>query len=81
MDKFEKLILMKNNINKKFFVIAEIGNNHEGSFDLAKKLIKLAAKSGVDAVKFQTFKADNFINISQKKNQTIKKISIFSRTI
>ena len=59
---------MKNNINKKkFFVIAEIGNNHEGSFDLAKKLIKLAAKSGVDAVKFQTFKADNFINISQKK--------------
>ena len=68
MDKFEKLILMKNNINKKkFFVIAEIGNNHEGSFDLAKKLIKLAAKSGVDAVKFQTFKADNFINISQKK--------------
>ena len=31
---------MKNNINKKkFFVIAEIGNNHEGSFDLAKNLL------------------------------------------
>ena len=59
---------MQNNINKKkIFVIAEIGNNHEGNFALAKKLIKLAAKSGADAVKFQTFKADNFINISQKK--------------
>ncbi len=67
---------MQNNINKKkIFVIAEIGNNHEGNFALAKKLIKLAAKSGADAVKFQTFKADNFINISQKKR--IKQLKKF----
>ena len=52
---------------KKIFVIAEIGNNHEGKFYLAKRLIKLAAKSGADAVKFQTYKADDYINISQKK--------------
>lgn len=35
------------------FVIAEIGNNHNGSIDLAKKLVDLAAEAGADAVKFQ----------------------------
>lgn len=35
------------------FVIAEIGNNHNGSIDLAKKLVDLAAQSGADCVKFQ----------------------------
>lgn len=35
------------------FLIAEIGNNHNGSVDLAKKLVDLAADAGADAVKFQ----------------------------
>lgn len=39
------------------FVIAEIGSNHNQDFDLALKLIDVAAEAGVDAVKFQTFKA------------------------
>jgi len=38
----------------KVFIIAEIGVNHNGSKDIAKKMIDLAAESGVDAVKFQT---------------------------
>jgi N-acetylneuraminate synthase len=37
------------------FIIAEAGVNHNGRLDLAKKLIDVAAKAGVDAVKFQTF--------------------------
>ena len=43
------------NIGKNFppVVIAEIGINHNGSLDLAKKLINLAADAGFDAVKFQ----------------------------
>jgi len=41
--------------NKKTFIIAEIGNNHEGSYKNALNLIKAAKKTGVDAVKFQTF--------------------------
>ena len=40
------------------YVIAEIGVNHEGSMDLAKKLIDLAKEGGADAAKFQTYKAD-----------------------
>lgn len=35
------------------FLIAEIGNNHNGSVDLAKRLVDLAADAGADAVKFQ----------------------------
>ncbi len=41
------------------YIIAEIGVNHEGSLDRAKKLIRLAKDGGADAVKFQTYKADN----------------------
>lgn len=39
------------------YVIAEIGSNHNGSFDLAVELIEKASEAGVNAVKFQTFKA------------------------
>ena len=38
---------------KKIFVIAEIGINHNGDIELAKKLIDVASRSGCDAVKFQ----------------------------
>ncbi|MDO4252722.1 MAG: N-acetylneuraminate synthase family protein [Rothia sp. (in: high G+C Gram-positive bacteria)] len=38
---------------KPAFVIAEIGNNHQGDVDLAKKLVDLAVEAGADAVKFQ----------------------------
>jgi sialic acid synthase SpsE len=40
------------------YVIAEIGVNHEGSLDLARRLIELAKEGGADAAKFQTYKAD-----------------------
>ena len=50
--------------NKKTFIIAEIGNNHEGNFEVAKNMLIAAAKSGVDAVKFQTFIAERFVGIS-----------------
>ena len=39
---------------KKTYIIAEIGNSHEGSLGLAKQFIQTAAESGVDAVKMQT---------------------------
>ncbi len=40
------------------YIIAEIGVNHEGSMEKAKKLIDLAKEGGADAAKFQSYKAD-----------------------
>jgi sialic acid synthase SpsE len=40
------------------FIIAEAGVNHEGSMDLAKRLIDEAAEGGANAIKFQTYKAE-----------------------
>ena len=62
----------------KVFIVAEIGNNHEGSFANAKKLIYAAKKTGVDAVKFQTFKTENYVNRKEKKR--FKKLKKFELT-
>ncbi len=40
------------------YVIAEIGVNHEGSMDQARRLIEMAKQGGADAAKFQSYKAD-----------------------
>ena len=52
---------------KKVFIIAEAGVNHNGSIELAKKLIDKAAEAGADAVKFQSFKAENLVTKTAKK--------------
>jgi len=44
------------------FIIAEAGVNHNGSPDMAKCLIDIAAEAGADAVKFQTFRADHVVS-------------------
>lgn len=46
------------------FIIAEAGVNHNGSVELARKLIDAAADAGVDAVKFQTFKSEKLVSKS-----------------
>ncbi|MET4560693.1 N-acetylneuraminate synthase [Lysinibacillus parviboronicapiens] len=43
------------------YIIAEAGVNHNGSFEMAKKLVKVAKVAGADAVKFQTFRAKNLV--------------------
>jgi N,N'-diacetyllegionaminate synthase len=43
------------------FIIAEIGVNHNGDIELAKKMISKAAECGADCVKFQTFKAEDVV--------------------
>ncbi|MFC1590334.1 N-acetylneuraminate synthase family protein [Candidatus Omnitrophota bacterium] len=53
--------------DKKVLVIAEIGNNHEGSYRLAKRLVRLAAKAGADAVKFQVIVPDELVSMKDKK--------------
>lgn len=46
----------------KIYIIAEIGCNHNGDAQLAKRMVDEAYKCGVDAVKFQTFKASSLIS-------------------
>ncbi len=45
--------------NQPIFIIAEAGVNHNGDINLAKKLVDVASESGADAIKFQTFKAED----------------------
>ena len=47
---------------KNFYLIAEIGGNHQGSFEKAKNICDLAIKSGADCVKFQLYTAGNLVN-------------------
>ena len=65
-------------INDKTFIIAEIGNNHEGSYSLAEEMIGLAAEAGVDAVKFQTFRTELYTN--PKNRERFEKLKKFELT-
>lgn len=44
------------------FFIAEIGGNHEGNFETARKMLRLAAESGADAAKFQIYTGETLVN-------------------
>ncbi len=69
--------------NRPCFIIAEAGVNHNGNLRLAKRLVNNAKKAGANAIKFQTFKAENVViknadmasyqikNIVQKKSQQV----------
>lgn len=54
-------------MSAKVLIIAEVGVNHNGSLDLAKRLVDEAADAGVDLVKFQTFKAEKLVSRSAKQ--------------
>lgn len=51
----------------KVYIIAEAGVNHNGDINIAKRLVDAAATAGADAVKFQTFQAQNLVCKSAKK--------------
>lgn len=57
----------------KVFIIAEAGANHNGDLALAYKLVDTAVEADADAVKFQTFKAENVVSKSAEKAEYQKK--------
>jgi sialic acid synthase SpsE len=69
------------------FIIAEVGINHNGSLEKAYEMIKVAKDTGVDCVKFQTFKAHEFVGDpnqmftykSQGKEVTESMLEMFKR--
>jgi N-acetylneuraminate synthase len=69
--------------NSQAYFIADIAANHDGSLLRAKKLIKLAARSGANAAKFQHFKAETIVNkkefdkMNKLSHQSLWKESVF----
>src|SRR6185295_9312395 len=53
--------------NQPVFVIAEAGVNHNGDLKMARELIHVAVEAGADAVKFQTFHADQLVTAEAPK--------------
>ncbi len=70
--------MRKRLFDKDVYVIAEIGGNHEGNFEYAKKLLMHAIGSGAHAAKFQTYKADSIVSPIEgpQRNKHFKKFEL-----
>ena len=85
--KFFTINSVKIGENFKPYCIAEVGINHNGDLQQAKEMIDVAKNSGADAVKFQTFKAEElcgdknqmFTYKSQGKEITESMLEMFKR--
>ena len=62
------------NTKEQVLIVAEIGNNHGGKIDRARRMIDLAAQSGANAVKFQTFLTEHYVSRSanEKRFENLK---------
>ena len=75
--KFSREIIINNkkiSEEENVFIIAEAGINHNGNFDIAKKLIFEAKKSGCDAIKFQSFLPNSRVSKKVKSERYVEKV-------
>lgn len=88
MVKLSELLRSQNTMQDRYlspYVIAEAGVNHEGSMDLAKRLIEEAAEGGADAIKFQTYRASSIASVNspaywdQQKEPTKTQFDLFRK--
>ena len=63
------------NMNPTYF-ISEAGLNHNGQIDTAKKMIDDAYNAGADAIKFQTYKSENFLSESSEYFDFFKNVEL-----
>lgn len=64
-------------LDKEILIVAEVGNNHEGSYTLAEELIGLAAQAGAGAVKFQTIVPERLVSPGDKERiQQLKRFQL-----
>lgn len=70
--------LFGKNTAEELVVIAEIGVNHQGDVEYAKELIRLAAATGADAVKFQSYTPERYV--SKENSERFKRVSRFALT-
>ena len=66
------------NTNNRTLLVAEIGNNHEGNLSVAHRLIDAAVDAKVDAVKFQIFRTEEYVDGSDL--QRFKRLKSFELT-
>ena len=66
-------------LDNDILIVAEIGNNHEGNFNLAQEMITAAAEAGAQAVKFQTIIPDKLVSVRQKDALNLFKKFEFSQ--
>ncbi|MCX6654476.1 MAG: N-acetylneuraminate synthase family protein [Candidatus Bathyarchaeota archaeon] len=62
--------------NQRVFIIAEIGSNHNGDINAAKRMIRLAAEAGADAAKFQFFDADSLYSRNTPEFSAMKGVNV-----
>ena len=62
-------------LSERVLIVAEIGNNHEGSCALAEEMIGRAAEAGVDAVKFQTYRTEHYV--SRRDDARFERLKLF----
>lgn len=72
------MIIGSLNSAQRIVIVAEIGNNHEGDYQVAVELVRSAAACGVDAVKFQTFRTDHYV--SKADEARYKRLKTFELT-
>ena len=58
------------------YLIAEVGSNHDGDFERAREHIREAAKSGADAVKFQSFRASMLSSLAAPGHETLRALEL-----